>query len=112
MQLVIDCHGTVRGVYSEAIDLAQLGELAIRRASHVEPDASGHWWADLAPVGGPKLGPFDRRSEALAAESKWLEDHWSGEHIRDHTLGPSASGGGSDILSLSTTPKPEDRPWD
>ena len=25
--------------------------------------------------GGPKLGAFDRRSEALAAERTWLEQH-------------------------------------
>ena len=29
-----------------------------------------------APVGGPVLGPFDRRSEALEAERAWLEAHW------------------------------------
>ncbi|MCI0640167.1 MAG: hypothetical protein L0Y70_13925 [Gemmataceae bacterium] len=48
----------------------------VERASHVEPDPVGHWWADLAPVGGPLLGPFDRRSEALQAESTWLETNW------------------------------------
>ena len=42
------------------------------RASHVEPDAAGQWSADLAPVGGPKLGPFDTRADALAAEIVWL----------------------------------------
>lgn len=112
MHLVIDRRGTVHGVYAEAIDLSQFGDLAIRRASHVEPDGSGRWWADLAPVGGPILGPFSRRSEALAAESKWLEDHWSGKHFVDHPLAPSTPGGGSDIVSSPTTPIPEDRPWD
>jgi hypothetical protein len=76
MHLIIDTRGTMRGVYAEAIDLARLGEVTIRRASHVEPDEAGRWWADLAPVGGPRLGPFGRRSEALAAEAQWLEDHW------------------------------------
>jgi hypothetical protein len=73
MQLVIDRHGCGHCLYSEAIDLAMLGQLFIRRASQVEPDTDGNWWADLAPVGGPKLGPFGRRSEALAAEQSWLE---------------------------------------
>jgi hypothetical protein len=41
-----------------------------------EPDASGQWLADLAPVSGPILGPFAQRSEALAAESDWLARHW------------------------------------
>jgi hypothetical protein len=76
MHLRIDLEGQVTCVYGEAIDLTLLGTLAIRRASHVEPDGEGRWWADLAPVGGPKLGPFDRRSQALNAESTWLEKDW------------------------------------
>jgi hypothetical protein len=58
MQLVIDPGGAVRCVYSETIALNTLGSLQIQRASPVEPDLSGHWIADLAPVGGLKLGPF------------------------------------------------------
>ena len=73
MQLIVDPGGTVRGLYTEALDLAALGVRSIRRASHVEPDGTGDWWADLAPVGGPRLGPFARRSEALAEEQRWLE---------------------------------------
>jgi hypothetical protein len=76
MHLWIDRRGQVHALYGEAIDLATLGELTIRRASRVEPDDQGRWWADLAPVGGPTLGPFARRSQALAAEVDWLETHW------------------------------------
>ena len=43
------------------------------RHSHVEPDESGRWIADLSPVSGPALGPFPTRSAALAAEAAWLE---------------------------------------
>ena len=75
MDLVINSHGAVTCVYGEAIPLQQLGDVAIRRASHVEPDVQGRWWADLAPVGGPALGPFNQRSQALDAERIWL-DHW------------------------------------
>ena len=56
MLLRVDCRGNVHGLYGEAIDLAELGSLSIRRASWVEPDAAGRWWADLAPAGGPRLG--------------------------------------------------------
>src|SRR4051812_14274881 len=56
------------GVYDEAIDLAALGQLNIRRGGHVEPRQTGGWSADLAPVNGPVLGPFATRSAALAAE--------------------------------------------
>jgi hypothetical protein len=80
MQLIVDAQGVVRCVYAEAIDLTVLGPVSIRRASHVEPDAAGQWWADLAPVAGPRLGPFARRAEALTAEQRWLEVHWLTGH--------------------------------
>ena len=73
MILIVDVHATVHGVYGEAIDLAQIGVVAIRRASHVEPDDQGQWWADLSPSQGPRLGPFALRSAALDAERQWLE---------------------------------------
>jgi hypothetical protein len=73
MQLVVGSDGSVRCLYDEAIDLAALGSLSITRASHVEPDETGRWLADLAPVAGPVLGPFDCRSDALEAERVWLE---------------------------------------
>jgi hypothetical protein len=76
MQLIVDAHGSVRCLYGETLDLAALGPPAIHRASHGEPAADGRWHADLSPVGGPTLGPFGRRSEALAAEQVWLETHW------------------------------------
>ena len=47
-------------------------------ASHVEPDDSGRWLADLSPVGGRCSAPTSRRSEALEAEVAWLEENWLG----------------------------------
>ncbi len=76
MDLVVDPAGRLRCIYGEAIDLAALGAMWIVRASHVEPEGAGRWVADLAPVGGPALGPYAVRSEALAAERAWLEAHW------------------------------------
>ena len=73
MQLLIDPFGQVHCLYSEMIDLSLLGKVRVRRASHVEPDEAGRWWADLAPVGGPRFGPFPLRSEALQAETAWLD---------------------------------------
>jgi hypothetical protein len=72
MQLLIDPRGQIRCLYGEMIDLTVLGVPSIRRASFVEPDEQGSWWADLAPVKGPKLGPFALRSQALQAETDWL----------------------------------------
>lgn len=78
MHLLIDSQGQVTCLYSEAIDLASLGDFSIRRASHVESDARGQWLADLSPVGGPILGPFSKRSQALQAKQQLLERNWLG----------------------------------
>jgi hypothetical protein len=75
MVLLIDPAGRLTALYDESLDLAAFGPLTITRASFVEPDARGHWHADLTPVSGPVLGPFGRRSEALEAERAWLEGH-------------------------------------
>jgi hypothetical protein len=72
MEMFISPAGDLSCIYDEAIDLSAFGDLAISRAGAVEPDCSGAWWADLSPVGGPRLGPFPRRSDALAAEVGWL----------------------------------------
>jgi hypothetical protein len=78
MQLVIESGGVVRCIYSEDLALAALGSPAISRASHVEADQHGSWWADLSPVVGPRLGPYNLRSEALEAEHAWLDANWLG----------------------------------
>jgi hypothetical protein len=75
-EVVVAPDGTLRCVYDELLDLRGLGEVTITRGSHVEPDEQGDWFADLSPVQGPKLGPFARRSDALAAERRWLFEHW------------------------------------
>ena len=77
MRIRIDMQGTVLARYQEDLDLASVGLLSIRRASHVEPDATGQWIVNLSPVGGPCLGPFSLRSAALQAEVDWLDQHLS-----------------------------------
>jgi len=52
-----------------------LGKPLVQRASHVEPDHLGLWYADLTLSDGPKIGPFARRADAIAAEVAWLEKH-------------------------------------
>ena len=72
MELVVGVDGMARCIYGEELDLREIGKLQITRASHVEPDRDGFWWADMGPVDGPGLGPFRSRTEALAAERGWL----------------------------------------
>ncbi len=75
MNIFINTSGRVRLLYAD--DLAELqatfGVPKIARASHVEPTPAGKWTADMSPVGGVVLGPFDLRSQALDAERKFLD---------------------------------------
>ncbi len=116
MDLIVNYLGQVICVYDEAIDLTTLGRATIMRASHVEPDEHGRWWADLGPVQGPKLGPYERRSLALAAELHWLEEHWlfGGKEQDDHGHGdflpqgkiPQRPGGPDRQVSFRGIPRP------
>lgn len=79
-EIVIRRDGSVVGIYSDAVPYRELaaalgGTLDTRRASHVEPDGEGRWIADLGPSSGPVFGPFNLRSEALAAEVAWLRQN-------------------------------------
>jgi hypothetical protein len=67
-------------IYSDAaVFLRELGyNQQVKRASHVEPTDSGQWTADMSPVGGPVLGPYPLRAQALAAEVAWLLTHMKG----------------------------------
>ena len=67
MELVVAADGVARCIYGEELDLREIGRLSITRASHVEPDAEGYWWADmgLMAAGRRRCG---RRG------SGWLDD--------------------------------------
>lgn len=104
MNIVIAPDGSVRMIASEdarfLIDQAE--EVRKTRASHVLPldpvlrilfralrwgfgetgRASGWtrswkilWYVDLSPSGGPTLGPFRDRAEAIMREVLWLEQN-------------------------------------
>lgn len=76
-ELTIESGGRIRLIYDdEMIDLIKEGESIIRRASTVEPDNNGGWIVDLSMSSGPKIGPFDRREDALKAETDWLKENW------------------------------------
>ena len=48
------------------------GDAVIIRVSYVEPKGT-QWTADMNPLGGPVLGPFGCRADALQAEREWLK---------------------------------------
>jgi len=75
--IAVDPTGQLRCLYDDSLrPLLDLGESHIARASHIEPDEHGDWWADLSPVNGPRLGPYRARSNALAAETTWIEANY------------------------------------
>ena len=74
-ELVIAPDGSIRFLWDD--DLAPLlieGEASLFRASHIEPIGT-LWFADLALVDGPMLGPFTLRADALTAEAAWITAH-------------------------------------
>ncbi len=74
---MISGDGRIRFIHSDDLTAAlrDFGRVEIKRASHVEPNADAMWEADLNPSGGPILGPFSSRADALAAERNWLLTH-------------------------------------
>jgi hypothetical protein len=84
MNLYFRPDGSAQCLYGENISLSALGQLDIKRASHVEPDQDnpGTWYIDLAPVGGPRVNGFASRAEALAAEEEWLNQKMRNENVR------------------------------
>lgn len=88
--LAVDRQGVCQAIYDDGLApiLAALGRAVILRASHVEPVTEDGWtigWqADLSPVGGPVLGPFAVRQEALDAERAWLTQAWLAQPASFH----------------------------
>lgn len=76
LKLVIDHGGLIRAIYDDALTaLMAEADVEIKRASHVEPDSCGGWYADMSPVGGPVMHGFNTRGAALQAEVRFLEKH-------------------------------------
>ena len=79
VDLLITPDGSLEFIYEDGLrNLLDLGPGEISRASHVEPTTDGRWSADLSPVGGPTIGPFDLRQDAIEAEIQWLREHLLG----------------------------------
>ncbi|MCX6379243.1 MAG: hypothetical protein NT023_07155 [Armatimonadetes bacterium] len=73
--------GTLQFLWDDALaPLMEQGESTLCRASHVEPQGT-EWVADLSPSGGPALGTFPLRNDALIAERDWLQQHGFGRSV-------------------------------
>lgn len=64
---VIHPDGNVEGLYTDLVDLAALGRLAIRRASSVEWDEARQQWVAITPE-GQVIAEGPNRAEVLEAE--------------------------------------------
>lgn len=70
--LIVAPDGSVSGLYTEAVDLAALGPLEIRRASQVEFNPEVQAWEAVLP-GGEVIARSPCRVEALARERATLQ---------------------------------------
>lgn len=71
----------LRFIYSDNLRHLLDEDAIIQRASHVEPCGT-KWTADLTPVGGPILGPFDTRQQAIEEEVLWLNSNISSIELK------------------------------
>lgn len=81
VDVVVLADGTVKFLYYDELKpLLTIGNVDVSRASHVDPERLENgdlkWFADLSPVNGPKLGPFETRTEAIGAEVVWLTENY------------------------------------
>ena len=70
-------NGEIRFIHDDELKpILEEGTAHVQRASHVEPSSDGKTWtADMRPVGGGILGPFQTKQEALDAEVKYLNEN-------------------------------------
>jgi hypothetical protein len=74
----IDLGGEVTSLWNDTINLLDLGEASVRRASHVEFDNERQGWVIFTPewteISGQPRGGFKVRGEALRFEEEWANE--------------------------------------
>lgn len=103
-EIIIPEDGPIEFIYDDELaELLDIGESITFRASHVEPAGGGVWTADMTPIlstipedmrseatiafGGPLLGPFRFRKDALDAEVAWISKFLQGySHVQTRNL--------------------------
>lgn len=77
IRLTIDSEGNGKAIYSDDLaDYFAATGAKITRASSVEPGPDGKWVVDLTVSGGPVVGGFKLREDALRFEVDWLEKNY------------------------------------
>ncbi len=80
MTLEVTPDGNIRCLYTDEIDLPQLGRLQVSRASHIEYDNRLHKWTVTSAKTGKRLHSSMTRESALEWERQYYspgERGWS-----------------------------------
>ena len=67
--------GYVECLYTDKINLRNIGSLDVRRASNVEFDNNKQGWMVDIELDGAILGPFESREVAIQAEVEYIENN-------------------------------------
>lgn len=78
ISLQITADGGVQMLQDDAVDLRELGEIEVTRASHVEFDNEKQMWFVQSARTGKFLYWAKTRTEALAYEKEWYSPDGAG----------------------------------
>ncbi len=70
MRVVIEKDGTLRMIYTDSLDVRDMGESEIWRVGRVEPTEDSQWEVEVT---GKAIGRFSLREEALREEVRVVE---------------------------------------
>jgi len=91
--IVFGTDGRGRCLYTERVDLAAVGDLAVARATVVEYDNGRGLWGVRPADGGPLLFRHASREACLAWERQHLQTEEDGRHERI-SVGPGPAPAG------------------
>ena len=84
--------GAGHGLYTEALDLAAIGTLSVRRATRIEFDEKAQYWRVYPARGRRALFNSPSREECLTWERRHLQSQEDMTHELPHRPGATAPG--------------------
>lgn len=78
MTLEVTSDGNIRCLYSDEIDLSQLGRLQVSRVSHIEFDNYLRKWTVTSAKTGKRLHSATTREDALEWENRYYSPDGKG----------------------------------